>query len=969
MSTGERPESHKAFRSSASRLKQEREERGWTQTELAERIGTTQVNVSRWETGQTMPGPYNRQKLADLFKKSLRELGLLSETDEGSSEEVFSSIPVVDSPLPTTHFLHSNVPYRRNPYFTGRKIILERLHNALNSNEAVALTQAQAISGLGGVGKTQIAIEYVYRYGHHYQAVLWLNASSRDALVADMVLLAALLGLEEQQEQDQGIVIRAVKRWLIEHTGWLLILDNVDDLEMVAEYLPLQGIGRVLLTTRLQALGTLAQSIEVEKMGVSEGTTFLLRRAKMLPPGAPLDSSMQEGRAQAAEIVSALDGLPLALDQAGAYIEETRCGLQGYLTLYRSRRKELLLRRGRLPVDHPEPVATTWSLSFQRVEQENKAAAELLRLFAFLSPEAIPDEMLSRGASELGPTLSAIAGDTLEINANIELLLRYSLIRRDSEGKSLSVHRLVQAVIKDGMEKGVQLLWAERAVRMVNRAFPDAEPQNWETCQRCLPHALLCSTYVEEYGLVFPEVVRLLNEAAVYLVGRAQYEQAEMLLNKAHGIRQKLMDSFNSHTASVLNARTLNNLGMLYVTQGRYQKAEPLLEEALELRQHVLGMQHPDTANSLHNRARLYFAQGRYADAEQYFQQALQIRQSLFFSEHPDIAQSLSYLADLYRRIGDYSRSESLYLRALKMLLTILGSEHPRIAETYYNLARLYRAEGAYTKAESYFLQALDIRRRVFGVDHPDVAQTLHRLAKLYHSVGKFDLAEKYGKEALDIQERKLGADHPDIAYTLAVLAKLSQEQRRYDTAKAYYQRALDIREKALGSVHPQFALLLSNLAELYLEQEKYDEAKELFGKSLDIRVRTLGAVHPHVAYNLCNLAIIESASGNLTQAEDLYRQALDIRQRTLHPTHPYIASTFYLLARLYLDMSKYEEAETLCKQALSIREEALGPEHPDVAACLELYAELLERTAREDNSISLRKRARTIREKRSHLT
>src|SRR5579885_2301132 len=321
-----------------SRLKQERERRGWSQNELAERIGTTQVNVSRWEKMISKPGPFFRQRLAEVFDKSLEELGLFVEVEDEQSVRPAPSLPPFRSvPQPLW-----NVPYRRNPFFTGREDILAFLYTTLITKQAAALTQAQAISGLGGIGKTQIAVEYAYFYRKHYQAVLWVTASSRDALVADFVMLAALLDLPEQHEQDQNIVVTAVKRWLATHEGWLLILDNVEDLVLIADFLPTQGTGNILLTTRLQALGSLAQSIEVEKMGLEEGVMFLLRRTRLLPPGADSSQPGQENWMHAAEIVAELDGLPLALDQAGAYIEETRCSLSAYQNLYRTRRKELL---------------------------------------------------------------------------------------------------------------------------------------------------------------------------------------------------------------------------------------------------------------------------------------------------------------------------------------------------------------------------------------------------------------------------------------------------------------------------------------------------------------------------------------------------------------------------------------------------------------------------------------------------
>src|SRR6266571_1609967 len=316
-----------------------------------------------------------------------------------------------------------NVPYRRNPFFTGRETLLKELHDRLTSTKAAALTQA--ISGLGGIGKTQTALEYAYRYREEYRFVLWVIAASRDSLISDFVKVATLLKLPEKDEQDQNMVVLAVKRWLTEHGDWLLVLDNADDLEMVAEFLPMENQGHIILTTRAQYTGKVARSLELEKMDLEEGILLLLRCANMLRPDAPLAQASREDRANAEAIVREMDGLPLALDQAGAYIEATGCGLSGYFKLYKRHRAELLKRKDRLSSEYPYTVATTWALSFQQVEQANPAAAELLRLCAFLAPDAIAEEIITEGASHLGPVLSPVAADPLALNDTVEVLRRY----------------------------------------------------------------------------------------------------------------------------------------------------------------------------------------------------------------------------------------------------------------------------------------------------------------------------------------------------------------------------------------------------------------------------------------------------------------------------------------------------------------------------------------------------------------
>ncbi len=840
----------KFSRSVVSRLKQERERRAWTQSEVAERIGTTQINISRWENGITVPSPYYRQRLGELFGKSVQELDLVPDSSQERSDDESTFPGTPDSRTSSPPLPIWNVPYRCNLFFTGREDVLAHLYTVLRSSKAAALTQA--ISGLGGIGKTQIAVEYAYRSRDHYQAIFWVNASTRDALSADFVILAVLLSLPEQHEQDQDIVVRAVKRWLSTHKHWLLILDNVDDLDMIVDFLPMHGRGDVLLTTRLQASGTIAQSIEVEKMGLDEGVTFLLRRTKVIAPGASLDEAMKENQAQAAEIVAVLDGLPLALDQAGAYIEETRCGLSQYLSLYGTRRKELLLRRGRFPVDHPNSVVATWSLSFQQVEQESLAAADLLHILAFLNPEAIPEEIITLGAVELGPELEEVASDPLKFDKIIELLLSYSLIRRTPEVRSLSIHRLVQAVLKDGMDTDIQRLWAERAIRAVNRAFPEVELQTWERCRRCLPHVQICAMYSEEYTLSFPEAARLFNEAASYLVVHASYEQAERLLLRVLAIRQELLEANHPDTA-----RTLNDLGALYRNQGKYQDAESLLQKALTIRQQVLGTEHPDVAQTLHNLASLYRAQGAYEKAEPFYLQALHIRETTLGVDHPLVAQSYYGLAKLYHSQEKYQQAEELCKQALHMQEQRLGDDHPTIASTLNILAKIYQGQNKLDQAKEMNLRALWIRERTSGEDHPHVAIILNNLVEIYHAEGRYHEAEPLIARSLRIHEQSLGSEHPYMAYSLSNLAENFFLRGDYAQAESNYKKALVIREQNLGFNHPRTASTYHNLARLYSVLERYEEAESFYRKAVSILKQAFGPYHPAVADTLEQYAIL----------------------------------------------------------------------------------------------------------------
>lgn len=360
-----------------SLLRQERQRLLWRQKDLADYLGTTTNNVSRWEPGVTQPGPYFRTRLCELFGKSADALGLAPASLQTATveEAVFSP---EEKPLPVSEPVERtwSIPFPRNPFFTGRQAILEQIDTLLSSQQAAQTIQAIALSGLAGIGKTQLAVEYAYRSQDRYRTLLWAKADTREVLLADIAGLCRILGLLEQGEQDQRRMIEVARRWLAEQTDWLLILDNVEDLSVVSEVLPPTPRGHFLLTMRGQVTGTLARRIDLEQMELEEGALLLLRRAKRIAPQAIFDEVSPSEQAAALQITQELGALPLALDQAGAYIEETGCSLAAYHTHYQKRRASLLRLRGESITDHPTSVTATLFLCIEKVAQANAAALD-----------------------------------------------------------------------------------------------------------------------------------------------------------------------------------------------------------------------------------------------------------------------------------------------------------------------------------------------------------------------------------------------------------------------------------------------------------------------------------------------------------------------------------------------------------------------------------------------------------------
>jgi tetratricopeptide (TPR) repeat protein len=800
-----------------------------------------------------------------------------AEASTGCGLQVLQQELVNIIPLPKNETVPEelwNIPYPRNPFFTGREAVLQEMRNALLTKKLAAL------SGLGGIGKTQTAIEFAYRYRHEYQQILWVRAASHLELVSGFVEVARLLNLPVSQEKDESLVVKAVKQWLATHNGWLLILDNADEIPMLREYLPEAHQGYVLLTTRAQATG-IYQRIEIKKLQPEDGALLLLRRAKLIAENAGLDAVTEEERSLAKTISREMDGLPLALDQAAAFIEETPSNLAEYLQFYREEGARLLAERGELAIDHPS-VSITFSLAFEKVLQRNPTAADLIRVCAFLAPDAIPEEIFTAGAAELGENLSSLANKPLDFVKVIAEAGRFSLIYRNPINKTFDIHRLVQSVLKAEMDEDNCRLWAERTVCAVTEVFPNAEYVNWLVCERLLPHARVAINWISLYQFELETAALLLARTGYYLIERGQYAEAEPLLKTALSLRQRLLGEDHPSVAT-----SYNNLAELYYYQGRYAEAEPLYQTALSLRQRLLGEDHPSVATSYNNLAGLYYYQGRYAEAEPLYQTALSLRQRLLGEDHPDVASSYNNLAGLYESQGRYAEAEPLYQTALSLRQRLLGEDHPDVATSYNNLAGLYYYQGRYAEAEPLYQTALSLRQRLLGEDHPDVATSYNNLAGLYYYQGRYAEAEPLYQTALSLRQRLLGEDHPDVASSYNNLAGLYESQGRYAEAEPLYQTALSLRQRLLGEDHPDVASSYNDLAVLYRSQGRYAEAEPLYQTALSLRQRLLGEDHPDVASSYNNLAVLYYSQERYAEAEPLYQTALEIAERSLGVNHP----------------------------------------------------------------------------------
>jgi len=697
------------------------------------------------ETGRS---PYRSDDLTAVYSEIACTIASLAEP--GSALARFGA-PQVASAGPALH----NLPYPPlGDLFTGRQ---EEL-GALAGGETAAITQSTAITGLGGIGKTRLAVEYAWRSGHRYTAIWFVGADSPESLRRNLAALAGptRLSLPERKAQDQEETVGAVLRWLREHSGWLLILDSVDIPEAAAavlEILPSLSAGRVLITSRLTTWPANVRKQSLDTLSHEEAVRFLLDRTDGGREPAPDDPE------RAADLAKRVDGLPLALEQAAAYIVRHRLRFADYLRTWEEARQEVLRWFDLRVMQYPTSVAVTWQQTFQQLEL---MAATILRLAAFLAPDPIPVGFLEQGAEHIEKAMALLRQETGKgshektIREAVEDLAEYSMISRQ-DGGTVTVHRMVQEAVRNKVPEEHLRAWIEGALWVVNDAAvgDPGDVRTWPLWDRLRPHAAEIVATADKAGISVP-TGRLMNELGQHLKAKALYSEAEPLIRRALAIEEATRG--NEHPDVAIR---LNNLALLLQDTNRLEEAEPLMRRALAIDEASFGKDHPNVARDLNNLAQLLQDTNRLREAEPLMRRALAIDEVSFGSDHPSVAIRLNNLAQLLKATKRLGKAEPLMRRALAIDEASLGNEHPDIAIDLNNLAQLLQATNRLGEAEPLMRRALAIDETSFGKEHPNVARDLNNLALLLKATNRPGEAEPLMRRAVAILGTSLGPDHP----------------------------------------------------------------------------------------------------------------------------------------------------------------------------------------------------------------
>lgn len=662
------------------------------------------------------------------------ELRLLHALQESRAETIASGpggqvaevpAPATVTAAPGTH----NLPRPPARVFVGRDSALSWLRRALAGDANAVVTQA--VYGLGGVGKSELALQHAVACRDEYPLIWWITAEDPEQIQAGLAALAARLCRPVATTSTTAEAAEWALAWLQGHPGWLMILDNVNDPGDVEPLLGQLTSGHILVTTRRDTgWDRIASPIRLDVLDPGPATDLIAART---------GSHGQAGQDAAALIAEELGYLPLALDQAAAYITQTHISQADYLQRLRERPAAMYAAGGG---QAQRTIARVWDITIDAIGARDPAAITLLHILACYAPDNLPRLVL--GGRD--------ASSRLAVDEALGVLASYSMITLTPD--AVSMHRLVQAVIlarqppedKFSAFAGqppltTALDWLGEALP----ANPDDNVAKWPLLRALIPHA-------ENLTALFPSNARPETLAFVQ-----------------------------------------NQIAHFHDSQGQYEKALILLKSAVAISQSTLGPDHPSTAMVLGGLAYAYWRQGRHSEALPLEQQVLEIAEGALGRDHPSTAAALNNLATTYGALGEHDKALPLQERALQISEAALGPNHPNTATMLDNLAATYRGLGEADKALPLRQRALEITEAAYGPDHPSTAIRLGNLASTYRALGETDKALRLQERALQVSEAALGPDHPTTATMLNNLAITYREMGEPDKALPLEQRALQI--------------------------------------------------------------------------------------------------------------------------------------------------------------------------------
>ena len=642
----------------------------------------------------------------------------------------------------------------RNPGFTGREGLLSQVRAALLAGDRTAV---QALQGMGGVGKTQLVVEYAHRFADGYEVVWWISADQAGLIGNQFAELGENLGCVEPGTGLTEAARQAMLAELRQRGRWLLIFDNASSPADLAPWLP-GGSGHVLITSRARRWAEIAVPVEVDVLTRAESVAILRARVSWLT------------EADAEKVAAAMGDLPLGVAQAAGYMADTGTPAGAYLSVLETRAGQVL-DLGQ-PSSYQQSLAAATELAFERLGHDDPASASLATLCAFLAPAPVPLEWFTRNPALLPVALASAAADPLAWHQVLARIGAHALARIDPDG--LRMHRLTQAIMRGYLspEQNSASRQAAEAIVAASNPGDGRTPDLWPEWALLLPHL----TFLDPELTTNPDLRRLAVDATWYLFRRGYWQSSYDLASRLY---QKWIDQLGPDDPWALSAAQAVATALWKL--GRHDEAARLDEDTLARRRLVLGEDHPDTLVSANATAITLRALGRTEAARKLDEDTLARRRRVLGADHPQTLVSANTMTVILRGLGQIEAARDLGEDTLGRRRRVLGEDHPDTLVSASNLALVWRAAGQVQAARDLAEDTLGRRRRLLGEDHPDTLISASNLAALLRAAGQTEAARDLDEDTLARRRRVLGEDHPDTQRSAGRLAATDDDDEDWN--------------------------------------------------------------------------------------------------------------------------------------------------------------------------------------------
>jgi hypothetical protein len=797
----------------------------------------------------------------------------------------------------------------RNANFTGREGLLRELGERLDASSPTAVLP-EALHGMGGVGKTLVAVEYVYRHIADYDLVWWIPSDDPALIQSSFVELAEKMQLSIM-DPSPLVAVPAVLEELRNPGAdlrWLLVFDNADQPEDLRQFLP-QGNGHIIVTSRNPRWSSVARAVEVDIFDRPESIELLQRRCPELTD----DESLQ--------LANVLGDLPLAIEQAGAWCAETGMPVSEYLTLFEQQRVDLL--QDNAPIDYPVTVAAAWNVSLERLRRDSPQALQLVQLCSCFAPEPIRRSIFTDLRDSTVPAeLADALQKPVSLGRAIREIKRYSLARVDHRNDTIQLHRIVQAVVQDQMSPAEQARMRHIAHLLLLKTDPNLPgiPQHWPVYSNLNPHVRVSRAVDCDDSAVR----RLVVNQAVFLNAWGDYQGSYELAEEA---RRLWFEKFGEDNLDTLSAA--RRVATARRSMGDYMPAKTLDERTFALLRETVGDDHEETLVLSGLVSADLRAAGDFAGARRLNEDSHARARRVFGDDDPTTLFTAHNLAMSLRLTGDFTAARDLDELAWQGRREVFGDDDRFTLMSLDALALDDREAGDYVKASLQQERTVEAHRQLLGNDHPQTLTAVRNLAVARRKAGDHVGALELANEAFDGFRRRFSKDHPDA---MAAAMNLSVDLRQNgDLARARNlgRRSWERYRETLGEQHPYTSIGATNLAVTLRLAGEVAEARQLDQDAVRRFGDILGESHPFTLVAATNLASDLAAGGDHQAALELDTDTLARSRASLGDRHP---STLAVALNRALDLfalHRETEAKAEHEAAVQAFRGVLGAQHP----------------------------------------